>query len=143
MEVKAKLSFLRQSPKKVRLVVDSVRGMNAELAREQLQFTNKRAARPVLKLLESAIANARNNFNLKDTTLYIKRIAVDEGPTLKRYKPRAHGRATPIRKRTSHVSIVLDEKDFIEKKESDLAGNLDNKEPKIKNKKSKSDDTDS
>lgn len=109
MEVRAKLRFLRKSPKKVRLVTDLVRGMKALEAENQLRFLNKSAAKPVLKLLQSAMANAEHNFNLQKENLYIKTITADDGPTLKRWMPRAFGRATNIRKRTSHVHIVLDE----------------------------------
>ncbi len=110
MEVRATLRFLRQSPKKVRLVVGLVRGMDVAEAEAQLRFAVKKAARPVLKLLRSAVANAENNFKLDPKTLYIKRIFVDEGPTLKRWRPRAFGRASMIRKRTSHITIILGEK---------------------------------
>lgn len=109
MEVKAKLRFLRMSPKKVRLVVDLIRGMNVNDAIHQLQFNPKAASNPLLKLLNSAIANAENNFKLDNNNLFIKKITVDQGPTLHRWKPRAFGRATEIRKRSSHIIIVLDE----------------------------------
>ena len=110
MQVAAKLRHLHLSPRKVRLVADIIRGQNVEHAVNLLSFTNKRAARPLLKLLNSAIANAENNFKLKKNNLYISELRVDEGPTLKRWMPRAMGRATPINKRTSHISIVLNEK---------------------------------
>lgn len=109
MQAKAKLSYLRMSPKKVRLVVDVIRGMKVEEAMTQLGFMNKAAARPILKLLNSAIANAENNFELKKDNLYIKEIRVDLAGMLKRWKPRAHGRATMVRKKNSHVYLVLDE----------------------------------
>lgn len=109
MEVKAKARFIRMSPRKVRLVVDAIRGMKVNEARAQLMYMNKLAAQPVLKLLNSAIANAQNNHQLSADTLVIKSIAVDEGPTLKRWMPRAFGRATTIRKRMSHISIVLEQ----------------------------------
>lgn len=109
MKVKAKLSFLRISPKKVRLVADAIRGLKVEEAISQLGFLNKAATRPILKLLNSVISNAENNLELKRDNLYIKEIKVDQAATLKRWQPRAHGRATPIRKKTSHVLIVLDE----------------------------------
>lgn len=117
MEVKAKVKHIRISPRKVRLVADLVRGMGVEKAIDQLNFTNKWAKRPIKKLIESAIANATNNFELEESNLFIKEIKVDEGATLKRWMPRAHGRATPLRKRTSHISLVLGEiKDSGEKK---------------------------
>ena len=98
------------SPRKVRLVVDMVRGMDAGPAIDQLKYLNKAAARPVRKLIESAVANAENNHGLDIDTLWVREIRVDEGPTLKRFRPRAQGRAFPIMKRTSHVSVVLEEK---------------------------------
>lgn len=106
-EVIAKLRFLRMGPRKVRLITDLVKGRKAIKARDILSLTNKRAALPILKLLNSAIANAKNNFKLDEETLFIKNITVDGGPMLKRWMPKAHGRATPIRQRTSHVMIVL------------------------------------
>ncbi len=109
MQVTAKVRYIRLSPRKVRLVADVIRGLNVEAALDQLNFMNKRARLPVMKLLNSAIANAENNFELDKGNLYIKEIRVDEGPTLRRWRPRAFGRATPIRKRTSHISIVLAE----------------------------------
>ncbi len=95
------------SPKKVRLVIDAVRGKKAAVAVRQLAFLNKKAAEPVLKLLNSAIANATHNHSLKKDTLEIAEIRVDGGRTLKRWRPRAFGRAGKIRKRTSHIQIVL------------------------------------
>jgi large subunit ribosomal protein L22 len=110
MEVNAKARFVRISPRKARLVVDAVRGLDVIEAQQQLQFMQKKAAKVVLKLLNSAIANAENNFELKRTNLFIKKLVADDGPTYKRWMPRAFGRATPLRKRTSHISIVLEEK---------------------------------
>jgi len=109
MEVTARLKYLRKSPPKVRLVVDMIRGLTAEAAEHQLTFLNKGATDPILKLLKSAVANAENNFELKKDNLFIKKITVDQGPTLKRWKARAFGRASEIRKRSSHITIVLDE----------------------------------
>lgn len=110
MQVTAKLKNLRTSPKKVRLVVDLVRGLDAQEAQDQLTFLNKGSAQDVLKLLNSAIANGENNFGLKKNNLFIKEIRVDGGMTIKRWRPRAFGRAGMIRKRTSHVNLVLDER---------------------------------
>jgi large subunit ribosomal protein L22 len=109
METKAKAKHIRMSPKKVRLVVDVIRGMEVDKALAQLRFINKKAVQPVKKLVESAIANAGHNYALDKSNLYIKEINVEEGKTLYRYTPRALGRATPIRKRTSHINIVLGE----------------------------------
>jgi len=109
MEVKAKAKYIRMSPKKVRLVADVVRGLSVEKAIDQLTFINKAANRPIAKLIDSAVANAEHNFELEKSNLFIKEIKINEGPTLKRWKPRARGRATPIRKRTSHIDLVLSE----------------------------------
>ena len=110
MEVSARLRFVQMSPQKARLVADLVRGKGSEEAMNILSFTKKAAARVIRKLLKSAIANANQKKTLNIDHLYIKKIAVDQGPTSKRFTPRAMGRATTIRKRTSHITIVLDEK---------------------------------
>ncbi len=110
MEVKAKLRFVRVSPRKARLVADLVRGKGSEEAVNILAFTRKASAKTIGKLLKSAIANATQNKTIDVDRLFVKRITVDQGPTMKRFMPRALGRATTIRKRTSHISIVLDEK---------------------------------
>lgn len=110
MDVRAKLRHLHIAPRKVRLVIDGIRGLNVSEALSRLDFDNRRAAKPMTKLLNSAIANAEHNFNLERDTLYIKEIRADEGPKFKRWQPRAFGRAYPVLKRTSHVSIVLDGK---------------------------------
>lgn len=109
MEVKAKARFIKMSPRKARMVANLLKGLNADEAVAQLKFINKRAVEPVLKLLNSAVANATHNFNLKKNNLYIKEIRVDQGPVLKRWTPKAYGRVAPIRKRSSHIIIVLDE----------------------------------
>lgn len=113
MSVIAKLRYLRIAPRKVRLVADLIRGKSVEEAQTILNFATKRGATVLLKLLKSAIANAKNNFQLDPTNLYISKITVDEGPKLKRWMPRARGTASEIQKKTSHVTIILDE---IEKK---------------------------
>ncbi|MFC1888158.1 50S ribosomal protein L22 [Thermodesulfobacteriota bacterium] len=109
MQVNAKARFLRIAPRKVRLVIDMVRGKKVGDALSILQFTQKRGAKVVSKLLNSAVANAENQGDIDIDTLYIKKIFVDQGPTLKRFKPRAMGRATMIQKKTSHISVILDE----------------------------------
>ncbi len=109
MEAVARARYIRVSPQKARLVVDLVRGKTAQDALHILTFTRKAAARTVKKLLESAIANATHKGNIDVDTLYVKGIWVDPGPTWKRFQPRAMGRATRIRKRTSHITVVLDE----------------------------------
>ena len=108
MQTQAKLKRLRMAPRKVRLVADMVRGMQADKALLQLTHSPKHAARPVRKLIASAIANAKHNHKIKEDTLVLKTIFVDEGKTLYRYMPRAFGRATPLRKRTCHITVVLE-----------------------------------
>jgi large subunit ribosomal protein L22 len=105
----AKLRHLRIAPRKVRLVADLIRGKNVEEALAILQFTNKRSSLPIAKLLQSAVANADQKEGVDVDRLFVKTITVDGGPTIKRFRPRAMGRATPILKRTSHVSIALDQ----------------------------------
>lgn len=113
MQISVKLNYLRIAPRKVRLVADLIRGKTVEEAQTILNFTVKKSAKDLLKLLESAIANAKNNFQLEESNLYISKILVDEGPKYKRWMPRARGQASEIQKKTSHVTIILDE---IEKK---------------------------
>ena len=110
-EVKAYLRYLRIAPRKTRLVANLVKGLSIDEAKAVLRVQKKRAAKPILKLLESAIANAKNNFKLNESDLYIKDIRVDQGPMLKRWMPRAMGRATMIQKKSSHISLVLSLKD--------------------------------
>ena len=109
MEAKAKLRNTRIGPQKARLIADLVRGQNAELAINNLRFMPKKAARIIRKLLESAVANASQNEAIDIDTLYVKTIYVDGGTMLKRIRPRAMGRATKILKRSSHITVVLDE----------------------------------
>ncbi|MFA6098787.1 MAG: 50S ribosomal protein L22 [Patescibacteria group bacterium] len=109
MEVTAKLRFLKISPRKVRLVTSLVAGKTVERAVQQLSFLTKEAALPVLKLIKSAEANAENNFKLSKDNLFIKRIFVDQGPVIKRWRARAFGRAGMIMKRSSHITVILDE----------------------------------
>ncbi|MBA2272754.1 MAG: 50S ribosomal protein L22 [Actinobacteria bacterium] len=106
-EAMAKSSFTRISPTKVRQVVDLIRGHHVEDARRILKFTQRGACAPVAKVLDSAIANAEHNRGLDRDELLVVRAWVDEGPTLRRFRPRALGRATRVRKRTCHVSIVV------------------------------------
>lgn len=110
MQVSAKLKNLRKSPRKVRLVANLLKGLDAGDAQNQLKFLVKGTAGHFEKLLASAVANAENNFGLDKDNLYIKDIAVNEGSKLKRWLPRAHGRASLILKRTSSIEIILDEK---------------------------------
>jgi ribosomal protein L22 len=108
--VRAQAKYVRSSPRKARLVVDHIRGKSVEEARAILAHTPRAAAVPVLKVLESAIANAEHNHELLPDELRIHQVMVDEGPTIKRFRPRALGRATKIRKRTSHITINLTNK---------------------------------
>ena len=106
-ETRASLRHLRTSPTKVREVLGLIRGREIDDARERLRFSTRGPADEVLKLLDSAVANAENNQSLPEDELFVARAYADEGPTLKRWRPRARGRGTRIRKRTSHVTIVL------------------------------------
>lgn len=110
-EATAKLNFLRMSAFKVRMVAAIIKGRPVAEAIGILDATPRRACKPLKKLLKSAIANASENHDLDADTLVVKNIQVDEGPTLKRWMPRAMGRATPIRKRTSKITIVVAEKE--------------------------------
>jgi large subunit ribosomal protein L22 len=109
MEVRARLRYLQGSPQKVRLVADLIRGKNVQEASNILALTNKAAARPLKKLLQSAIANAENRQEAVDVDLlYVKQVFVDRGPMLKRLRPAPMGRAYRVLKRQSHVTITLD-----------------------------------
>jgi large subunit ribosomal protein L22 len=106
-EARARLRYLRTAPPKVRQVLGLIRGLDVEDARETLEYCERGAADEVLKLLDSAIANAEHNQNVPADELFVQTAFVDEGPTLKRWRPRARGRGTRIRKRTSHLTIVV------------------------------------
>ena len=105
--VRAKARYVRTAPRKVRVVADQVRGMEVEEAIALLRFSPRGASEPVLKLIQSAAANAENNHDLDPEEMRIESISVDEGPTMRRYRPRARGRATRIEKRSSHINITL------------------------------------
>ncbi len=109
--VRAQAKYVRSSARKARLVCDHIRGKSVDEARAILALTPRAIARDWSKLLESAVANAEHNHELVGEDLYIQAVHADEGPTIKRYRPRARGRATPIRKRTSHLTILLTPKD--------------------------------
>ncbi len=109
MEVRAATRYVRISPRKARLVTDLVKGKPVEEALNILKFVPKKGAGLVSKTLRSAVANAEQNPNIDVDTLYVKRIYVDQGPTMKRWRARAMGRATRILKRSSHITVVLDE----------------------------------
>lgn len=106
-EAVAKLNDLRMSPRKVRLVADLIKGLEVQRAQAQLLASNKDAARPILKLMQSAVANAVHNHHLKAETLVVASTCVDGGKILYRWMPRAMGRATPVRKRSAHLTLVL------------------------------------
>jgi len=107
VETRATAKFIRVSPRKVRPVVDLIRGKKFNEALAILKYTPKRATVPIMKLVKSAAANAEHNLQADKDELFITAIYVDQGPTLKRYKPRAQGRADLIRKRTSHITVVV------------------------------------
>jgi len=109
MEVRAVGKYIRVSPQKVRMVIGNVKGKKVEEAVNLLTFTPKKAAGLVLKVLKSAIANADQNPGIDVDTLIVKNIYADQGPTLKRFRARAMGRATRILKRTSHITVILEE----------------------------------
>jgi len=109
METKAVAKYIRISPQKARLVADTVRGMNVDEAITALRYMPKKGARILRKVIESAVANADQMETIDVDTLYIKSIQINGGPSLKRFRPRAMGRATRIIKRTSHITVVVDE----------------------------------
>ena len=115
MIITARLNDYRQSPRKVRLVADLIKGKKIEDAKNTLTFLVKRSAKPLLDLISSAVANAQNNFNITSDNLFIKEFRVDAGQVLKRRRPRARGMAYPINKRTSHILIKLDTLDNMPK----------------------------
>jgi len=139
MEVTAKLRFLRMSPHKVRLVANMVRGLPVDKAESQLEFSSKNAALPLKKLLLSAVANAENNNKLSKENLFIKQIFVNEGPALKRWRPRAFGRASELKKRSSHITVIVEElkkgqlkKRTIKTKKDEIKKELAKKSVKVK-----------
>ena len=109
MEAKAVLKYTRISPRKVEIVLDLIRNKPVDLAMAILKHTPKAACEDLEKLLKSAIANAENNLDMSREELYVAEIYANQGPTLKRFRPRAHGRASAIHKRTSHITVVLDQ----------------------------------
>ena len=110
MESKAVAKYIRISPQKARLVADVVRGMGVDKALTTLRFMPKKGATLIQKVLESAVANATQDDQTDVDTLIVKKIVIDGGPSLKRIRPRAQGRATRVIKRTSHITVVLEEK---------------------------------
>ena len=110
MEAKAVAKYVRIAPRKVRVVMDLIRGKNVAEAFAILKFTPKAGSEVLTKVLKSAVANAENNFDMDSDRLYVKTAFVGEGPTLKRIHPRSRGQAFKILKRTSHITIIVDEK---------------------------------
>jgi large subunit ribosomal protein L22 len=108
MEAKATVKYVRTSPRKMRRTVDLIRGQHVEEARRILRLSTLGASRDVAKLLDSAVANAEQRPGVIAENLQVSKAWVDEGPTLRRYRPRAYGRATRVRKRTSHVTVVVE-----------------------------------
>ncbi len=109
MEAKAVARYIRMSPQKVRLVADLIRGKRVQEARNIFLYTRKYAAGIVAGVLKSAVANAAQNPNIDENILYVKKIFVDQGPALKRWRARAQGRAAGIKKRSSHITVILDQ----------------------------------
>ncbi|MBI3648418.1 MAG: 50S ribosomal protein L22 [Actinobacteria bacterium] len=107
MEARATIKYVRTSPRKMRRVVDMIRGEHVEEAQRILRFSPLGASKDVAKLLSSAVANAEQSPGIVSQNLVVDRAWVDEGPTLRRFRPRAYGRATRVRKRTSHVTVVV------------------------------------
>lgn len=119
-QISAQLNYLRIAPRKVRAVADLIRGQDLDAAQSQLKYLTKRSARPLIKLLDSAAANAWNNLGLDKSYLYIKEITVNEGPKLKRFKPKGFGMVMPIQKKTSHIKVVLAELPDEKKRKKEL-----------------------
>jgi len=110
MEAKAIAKGIDVSPRKARLVADVVRGRTVQEALAMLQFMPQKSARPVRKVIQSAAANAENNYSMDADLLFVSQIYVNEGPTQRRFRPRAHGRVSPLLKRSSHITAVVAEK---------------------------------
>ncbi|ESP62743.1 LSU ribosomal protein L22p (L17e) [Smithella sp. ME-1] len=109
MEAKAVAKYIRMSPQKIRLVADLIRGKKVQEARNILLYTRKYAAGAIANVLKSAVANAAQNPNIDENILYVKEIFVDQGPALKRWRAATQGKAAPIRKKSSHITVILDE----------------------------------
>lgn len=110
MQVTAQLNNLRMSPRKVRLVARVIRGADAIAARHQLDYVIKKSSKPISRLIDSALSNAQNNFGLAKENLFVKDIIVNEGPKLKRFRPKGFGMASPIEKKTSRIKLILEER---------------------------------
>ncbi len=110
MQIKSHLNYLHIAPRKTRLVAGLIRGMDLGRAERELEHAHNRAALPILKLLRSAQAGAKFSYQLQKEQLYVKSITVDSGPMLKRSRPRAFGRSAPVRKKTSHITLIVEAK---------------------------------
>ncbi len=110
MVAKAQARFIRIAPRKARLVMDLIRGQDVDNALSVLRFTPRKGAKIIEKVLNSAVANAQHNHDMNKGELFVAQGFVDEGPVLKRFRPRAQGRASRIRKRTSHITLILEER---------------------------------
>lgn len=111
METKAIAKYVRISPLKVQFICDEIRGLQVDEALAKLEFTTKRGAKELYKVLKSAVANAENNLSLDRSTLYVKEAYANDGPTMKRFRPKAKGMAYPILKRSSHIGVVVAERE--------------------------------
>lgn len=132
MEIKVKLNNFRVAPRKARRVVDLIRGKKAQEAASILSFTVSKSAEPILKLLNSAIASAKNDFKINEQDLFVSRVTVDEGPKIKRWHPMSRGRAYPITKRSSHIILVLSETNENREKNEKPKSKKRNSKPKTK-----------
>ena len=112
MEVKASARYIHRSPRKIRLVMDTVRGKGVDEAVAILRFMPQGGAKEIMNVVKSAAANAENNFQMAREDLYIKRIFADEGPSIKRFRARSRGMAAPILKRSSHITVIVEERDL-------------------------------
>ena len=112
-EVSAVARYVRSAPRKLRLVMDEIRGLPVERALAILRFTTKRAAKTLERVLKSAVANAENNFHLDSSNLYVHRAYIDCGPVMKRWIPRAMGRASQVHKRTSHITFIVKQREGV------------------------------
>ena len=142
MSVTAKLNYLRIAPRKTRLIADLIRGKSVQEAQAILNFVVKKSKDPLLKLLNQAVSNAQNDFQLEKENLYISKITVDEGPKLKRWRPRSRGQTYQIQKKTSHVVIVLDQ--IVEKaeKKQKKTKKIEKEKPELKKETTTSKDLD-
>jgi large subunit ribosomal protein L22 len=128
-QVKAFARYIHVSPRKLRLVADLVRQTRVEVALEQLRYSSKNAALPIAKAINSAIANAVHNHNFKKENLFVKAITIDAGPVYKRMEPRAQGRGFIVRKRTSHINVILEAREYAKSKRKASIFNLRGRTP--------------